>query len=142
MVDIEETNIGAHALLITNDGKVVLQQRDTRPGIINSGLISMFGGTIKSTDSLKEGLKRELKEELELDINNYEVEQLGTFYKTKKLDGVDWEVNVFTVKTVGIENLKLHEGKEFVCDYPKELLKKDKLTRITRLVLEKYISRQ
>ena len=47
MIDKEETNIGAHALLITSDGKIILQQRDNRPQIVNPGLISIFGGTIK-----------------------------------------------------------------------------------------------
>ncbi len=26
MVDIEETNVGAHALLVTKEGKIILQQ--------------------------------------------------------------------------------------------------------------------
>ena len=139
MVDKEETNIGAHALLVTSDEKIILQQRDINPNIANSGLISMFGGTIKAADSLLEGLKRELKEELELNADHYSIEKLGTFNKTKELDGVNWEVNVFTIKTVNLTDLKLHEGSGFVCAFPEELLKKDKLTRITRLALEKYI---
>ncbi len=139
MVDVEETNIGAHALLVTKEGKIILQQRDTSLGIVNSGLISMFGGTIKAKDNLEQGLRRELLEELELNIDNYTVEKLGTFLKTKKLDGLDWVINVFVVKNVDLENLKIHEGKGFVCDYPDKLLKLDKLTRITRLVLQSYI---
>lgn len=139
MVDVEETNIGAHALLVTKDGKIILQQRDNTPGIVNPGLISMFGGTVKSIDSLEQGLRRELLEELELKIDNYIIEKLGTFCKTKKLDGVDWIINVFVVKNVDPESLEIHEGKGFVCDYPDELLKSDKLTRITRLVLQSYI---
>jgi 8-oxo-dGTP pyrophosphatase MutT (NUDIX family) len=71
------------------EGKVILQQRDNNPGIVNPGLISMFGGTLKLEDSPELGLKRELEEELELKIENYQVETLGVFYKTKALDGVD-----------------------------------------------------
>lgn len=139
MVDIEETNIGVHALLITPEGKIILQQRDANPGIVNPGLISIFGGTIKAKDNLEQGLRRELMEELELNIDKLSVTKLGTFLKTKELDGLDWVINVFIVKNVELENLKLHEGKGFVCDYPEELLKLDKLTRITRLVLQSYI---
>jgi len=139
MVDAEETNISAHALLVTKEGKIILQQRDNILGIVNPGLISMFGGTIKAKDNLEQGLRRELLEELELNIDNYTVEKLGTFLKTKEMDGLDWVINVWVVKNVDLENLKIHEGKGFVCDYPAELLKLDKLTRITRLVIQSYI---
>lgn len=139
MIDKEETNIGVHVLLVTPEGKVILQQRDNNPKIVNAGLISMFGGTLKTADSIKEGLKRELLEELELNIDSYSVKELGVFYKTKEVDGVDWEVNVFTIENVSPKNLKLHEGKGLICDYPRELLKNNKLTRITRLALEKYV---
>lgn len=139
MVDVEETNIGAHALLITDEGKVILQQRDNNPGIVNPGLISIFGGTIKIGDSLEQGLRRELLEELELDIELLTVKKLDTFMKTKELDGLDWEINVYIVNDIKPEKLKVHEGVGFVCDYAEELLKLDKLTRITRLALQSYI---
>ncbi len=142
MIDKEETNIGAHALLITSEGQVILQQREEKPGIVNPGLISMFGGTIKAKDSIKEGLKRELLEELELNTDKYSLKDLGVFYKTKEIDGVDWEVNVSLIREVRLEDLRLNEGKGFVCDYPKELLKKDKLSRITRQALEKYVAQR
>jgi len=142
MVDVEETNVGVHALLITKEGKIILQQRDNNPGIVNPGLISIFGGTIKAKDNLEQGLRRELLEELELNIDDLLVTKLGTFLKTKELDGLDWVINVFVVKNVELENLKIHEGKGFVCDYPEELLKSDKLTRITRPVLQSYIDLQ
>jgi 8-oxo-dGTP pyrophosphatase MutT (NUDIX family) len=142
MVDIEETNIGVHALLVTNEGKIILQQRDSDPGIVNPGLISIFGGTIKTKDSLEQGLRRELLEELELNIDNLSTTKLGTFLKTKELDGLDWVINVYVIKNVKPENLKIHEGKGYVCDFPEELLKLDKLTRITRLVLQSYLDSQ
>jgi len=139
MVDIEETNIGVHALLVTSDGRIVLQQRDDKPGIVNPGLISIFGGTIKKADSLEQGLRRELLEELELDIDGMSVDKLGTFMKTKELDGTDWVINVWVVKNVEMGDLKIHEGKGYVCDYPEVLVKSKKLTRVTSLVLQSYI---
>ena len=138
MVDIENTNIGAHALLVTNEGKVILQQRDSSPGIVNPGLISLFGGTIKSGETVEEGLKRELLDELELTLDDYHVENMGVYTKTKELDGVDWVVNVFVINEVRLEDLRLNEGKGIVCNYPYEILKSEKLTRITQLVLQDY----
>ncbi len=142
MIDIEETKVGAHALLVTNEGKIILQQRDNNPGIVNPCLISMFGGSSRRGDLPEDCLKRELAEELELDVTLYKVEKLEVFNKTKEIDGQDYEANVFVIKNVHSENLKIHEGKGFVCDYAKELLKLDKLTRITKLSLESYIDSQ
>lgn len=139
MVDIEETNIGAHALLITNEGKVIMQLRDDLPGIVNPGLISLFGGTIKSGESVEEGLKRELRDELELNLDDYIVEKMGVYTKTKELDGVDWVVHIFLIHGVIREELNLKEGKSIVCNYPYEIQKSDKLTRITKLVLTDYL---
>lgn len=136
MVDIEETNIGAHAILRTSDGKVILQQRDNKPGIVNPGLISIFGGTLSASEDIEVGLARELMEELELDVSNLPIFKLGTYYKTKELDGVDFEVNVFTIDDIDVNELKLHEGKNIFCSTLENALQSDKLTRITRLALE------
>jgi 8-oxo-dGTP pyrophosphatase MutT (NUDIX family) len=138
-VDIEETNIGAHAILVTPDGKIALQQRDNNLGIVNPGLITVFGGTLRSSDNLDEGLKSELMEELELDITNYEVSKLGAYHKTKEIDGVDFVINVFIVKDVSIENLKLHEGKNIYCDFAENVINNPKLTRICKLAVADYI---
>ncbi|MBP9817896.1 NUDIX domain-containing protein [Candidatus Shapirobacteria bacterium] len=138
MVDIEETKVGAHALLVTSEGKIILQQRDEKPGIVNPGLISMFGGSAQKGELMEECLERELKEELEINIYLDQVKKLGIFYKTKEIDGQDYEANVFVVKGVEVEKLKVNEGKGIVCDCPAELLKLKKLTRVTRLALEHY----
>ena len=142
MVDIEETNVGAHAMLVTNEGKIILQQRDNKPGIVNPGLISIWGGSLRLDESEEIGLKRELMEELEINIENYRVSKLGVFKKTAEEDGQNYLANVFIIENVKIEDLKIHEGKGVVGDYPAELLKSDKLTRITRLVLQSYIDSQ
>jgi len=128
-------------LIITPNGKIVLQQRDTNPNIVNPGKITMFGGTIKTSDSPETGLKRELFEELELNIDNFEVKKLNTFLKTKELDGTDYIIHVFLVKNVDLDKLKLHEGAEFVCDTAENLLKNPKITRITKLALLDFVAK-
>ncbi|OGM21660.1 hypothetical protein A2714_02165 [Candidatus Woesebacteria bacterium RIFCSPHIGHO2_01_FULL_38_9] len=134
----EETNIGVHAILTTSDGKVILQQRDSNPNIVNPGKISMFGGTIKKTDSLKKALRRELLEELEFDLKNHPLSKLGTYEKKKQIDGIDYTIHVYVIKEVDLKKLKLHEGKDFVVGKAKEILKNPNLTRITRLALTDY----
>lgn len=142
-VDKEETNIGAHAILISNVGtsdlkSLLLQQRDNNPEIINPGLISMFGGTLKKNDDVQHGLIRELKEELELNIEIKDLRKLGVFYKTKELDGIDYTIHVFIIEDIDPSKLKLHEGKSIYNATLEECLKNQKLTRITRLALEAY----
>ena len=137
-IDKEETSIGAHALLLTEDNKVILQQRDTNPQIINSGLISMFGGTLKSDENIEEGLTRELFEELELEISINDLKKLGVFHKTKAIDGVDFEINVYTIENVDIDSLILKEGKSFYYASIERALENNKLTRITRVALEYF----
>lgn len=139
MVDKEETNIGAHALLVIPQGKLILQQRDDRPGIVNPGLISMFGGTIKKSDNLATGLQRELSEELELKISPQNCHKLGIYKKTKELDGVDYTLHVYVIKDIDPTKLILHEGKGFIIDSSNILLGNPKLTRITRKALKDYI---
>lgn len=135
-VDTEQTNIGAHAILISKDGDVLLQQRDNNPDIVNPGLISMFGGTLLRGESPRMGLMRELKEELELDIKELAVENVGTFFKTKELDGTDYKIHVFLIKDIDYLTLKLREGKLIYKTSLKDSLSNLKLTRITRLALQ------
>lgn len=141
MIDINNINISAHALLFTKEGKVILQQRDNDPHILSPGLVAIFGGSVNLGESIDSGLRRELAEELELDIDGLPVEKLGIFAKTKEMDKVDCTIHVFVVRNVDVSSLKLHEGKGLVCDFPSEILKLNKLTRIVRLALQSYIER-
>jgi len=139
MIDKEETNIGVHAILVTDDLRVILQQREVKPRLINSGLTSLFGGTLKFRETLREALVREIKEELEIDISKREIENLGIYKKTQQHDGVDWQVNVFIVKYINPKELILHEGKSIYCVDPNIALNNGKLTRITRLAIKDYL---
>lgn len=141
MFDIEETNIGAHAILVTKEGKIILQQRNIDPQLINSGKISMFGGTLKKNEPLIDGLLRELEEELELKVNKLKIIKLGKYEKTRQLDGQDHTIYVFVIKNIALDELTLHEGKRFFCDFPEKALINKKLTRIARLALEDYLKR-
>ncbi|OGM25011.1 hypothetical protein A3D00_04195 [Candidatus Woesebacteria bacterium RIFCSPHIGHO2_02_FULL_38_9] len=136
MINKEETTIGTHCILVTSEGEIILQQRTIDPNIVNSGKIAMFGGTIKTSENLIKGLRRELLEELDLDINEYNVEKLGTYYKTQKLDGIDYTIHVFLVNGIKESDLKLHEGAGFAKGKIDTLLKNPNITRITRLALK------
>ena len=139
MVDIEETNIGTGAILVNPQGKIILQQRDKKPEILNPGMIAIFGGILKKGDTVEDGLKRELNEELELDITGYRIKKLGVFIKTVEIDNIDDTIYIFVIKNVKEKSLVVHEGAGYICDWPEKILENKKLTRITRLAVETYL---
>jgi 8-oxo-dGTP pyrophosphatase MutT (NUDIX family) len=137
-IDVEETNIGSHAILITKDGNIILQQRNKQKNLANSGLISMFGGTSKLNEQDDDALKREIMEELGIDIEGKDIRKMKSYKKTKDTDGVDWIVNVYIVYDIDLKTLRLYEGKSIYCTTVKEALNNKNLTRITRLALNDY----
>ncbi len=133
---------GAYALILTPEGNVLLQQRETKPDIKNSGKIAMFGGATENNEALINGLRRELFEELELNIDEYKIEKFGVYQKTKKLDGMNHCVNVWLVYDVDQSKLILHEGETIISDKPKNLINNPKLTRVTKLALQDLINKK
>jgi 8-oxo-dGTP pyrophosphatase MutT (NUDIX family) len=61
----------AAALLLGEDGRYLLQLRDDIPQIWYPGHWGLFGGAIESGENELEGLRRELREELELEFTNF-----------------------------------------------------------------------
>jgi len=55
------------AILWTEDGRVLLQQRDDRPDLRYPGCWTLFGGQVEAGETPDEAIARELIEELELD---------------------------------------------------------------------------
>lgn len=100
----------------------------------------MFGGTINKSETVLEGLKRELNEELEYDISAHKVQKLGVFEKTKDIDGIDYTIHVFVIDNVHANKLVVHEGSIFAAENNKEIIKNTKLTRITKLSLMSFIT--
>lgn len=62
---------GVSAILINSLGQVLLQQRDDNPAIRYPGHWSLFGGTIEDGESASEAVAREVKEEIDFDMQNF-----------------------------------------------------------------------
>ncbi len=54
------------AILWTDDGRVLLQQRDDRPDLRYAGQWTLFGGQVEDGEDADTAIRRELIEELEL----------------------------------------------------------------------------
>lgn len=138
----KQTNAGAFAIIVTKEGRILLQQRTTSSRILNSGRISVFGGRLSEGEEIMDGLRRELLEELELLIDEYEIEKLGIYQKTSELDGVDDVLHIFIVRNVDAGNLKLHEGESILSVDPVDALNNEKTTRITKLAVEDFVKKE
>ena len=147
---------GVHALLVTKGGEILLVKKgsDYQYDAKNAGKVALFGGGMEVGEDMFVALKRELSEELELDIENLEVKPLETYAKTLAMDGVDVEVHVFVVSGVDRGLLVLREGdamidgvahdanREIIEGSADELLARSDITRITRLALQDFIKNQ
>lgn len=60
-----------HGVLLV-DGAYVLQLRDDRPGIASPGMWAFFGGSLEQGEKPEAGLRREIAEELSIDIGSCE----------------------------------------------------------------------
>lgn len=56
------------AVLLNEQGEVLLQQRDEKPTLRYSGYWTFFGGAVEAGESPDEAIERELREELEIEL--------------------------------------------------------------------------
>ncbi len=62
----------AAALLVTADGRYLMQQRDAKPEILLPDHWSLFGGTVDAGETAAAAMRRELIEELEFEAPRIE----------------------------------------------------------------------
>ena len=118
------TAIYSHAILTTLDGRFIMQSRGYNPGITNPGGISLFGGGLEGGETPLECMKRELMEEIELEVGNFEL--LWVSHGTAPDKVTPAERYHYLVKNVDPSTLTLHEGDaicvmtfEEIWDHPK-----------------------
>ena len=125
------------ALLVDTNGKLIAQQRDDKPGITNPGMVSLFGGTSHEGESPIETLRRELQEELELEVNSNNL----LLQTVKHENGTNVACSIYIVTGVDAEKLKLHEGAGFATGTPEELLNRP-VTAVTQQAIEAFVEAQ
>ena len=127
----------AGALLMDANGKLVVQKRDDKPGITNPGMVSLFGGTSHEGESPAETLRRELQEELELDINPDNI----LLQTVKHENGINVACSIYLIEGVDVDTLNLHEGAGFAVGTPEELLSRP-VTAVTQQAIEAFVEAQ
>ena len=126
---------GAGVILITNDKKVLLQYRDKNTRW-NRDSWSEFGGQIERGETPEKAIRRELKEELGIELTNL---KFFKKYKLQRKRGI-YEQFVFTASfNYSLESLKKRqkEGKDLAL-FTHEELKNLKMADYTREILKDF----
>ena len=111
------------AIIVLNDGRFLCQLRSQIPGIFYPDHWGLFGGAVEPSESPEEGLKRELMEELALEIDNAEYFTEFTFdFSFRGLGHVWRRFYVVPIDSNKLEQLKLGEGRKFKVFTARELL--------------------
>jgi 8-oxo-dGTP pyrophosphatase MutT (NUDIX family) len=127
-------------ILKTTDNKLLLQQRDNKPNITNPGMIAIFGGTAKASETSTDCAKREALEEVDLSINKKNLKPLATYHTTVPSVG-EVESHIFLIEGVKQSNLHLKEGKGIFILDPNQDITILNLTPVCRLALTNYLER-
>jgi len=126
----------AHAILITKGFDLIMQRRDTKPGIYNSGKVGIFGGSCEGEETIIECLQREIEEELCINIQDkkFNVKFHKKYTKTIEVHGQDAIVNLYLIYPVEISELTVMEGVGLAVGKSNELFNEN-LTVLAREVV-------
>jgi 8-oxo-dGTP pyrophosphatase MutT (NUDIX family) len=120
----------AVALLVLEDGRYLMQQRDQKPGIFYPGHWGLFGGGIEPGETAEGALRRELHEELGL-----EEPIVASWFTNITLDftpcgngPVERHFYEVRLRTAQMERLVLGEGRAMRAFEGRELLTRERVT--------------
>ena len=127
----------AGAVLLRPDGRVLLQLRDDKPGIVSPGEWSLFGGGLDVGETPAEGMCREIAEEIGFHVRH--------FRPLLVYDGWRARYHIFLAAIdAPKEEMVLAEGAGFAYWGPADALGLARITSIARLgiVAMKKLKRQ
>ncbi len=132
----------AGVLLITPEGKVLMQQRDNNPNIMNPELVTTFGGSVEEGETPEQTAIREMKEEVFLNLSTEDISFFKIFEKNKIIHGEDITCYIYIAKDIDKNNLVVREGKGFVEISKDDNLNDYKFSILAKEILEDYFSKQ
>ena len=101
------------AILVTEDGRYLVQLRDDIPGVWYPGHWGLFGGSVDPGETEIAALRRELREELELDMGEARL-FVGFNFDLRPAGLSQYYRNYYEVlvSPTALDRLVLHEGAE------------------------------
>ncbi len=110
-------------ILYTDDGRVLLQQRDDKPEIPYPGFWTLFGGAVEAGETPDEAVHRELMEELSISLPMAFWHDYVCPVRSKP-GGVTTRNFVYTARLVQpVESLTLYEGQAMRLFSPSEAMR-------------------
>jgi len=101
------------AILVGTCGRILLQQRDDKPGLLYAGLIGLFGGHREGSETHLDCLQRELVEEIGEQVAPERCEHLVSFaVQYPQGGGVKGEF--YVVRGLPIDRLVIMEGSPLI----------------------------
>lgn len=131
-------NANAEILLMRDDGAVILQIRDDKPGITNPGLVSSFGGHIEEGEEPIDAAVREINEETNLGLDKEQLQFYRKCRKTKETHGEDWGVYYFVATNISEAGLEVYEGVGYTIIRSAQELAQAKTSVLLKQVLGDY----
>ncbi|MFA6447143.1 MAG: class I tRNA ligase family protein [Patescibacteria group bacterium] len=126
---------GCGAVLETVKGMFLFQKRDQKAPI-QPGMIALFGGGREPGENILSCLKRELEEELELDISKRTAKYIGDA-ASRTRPGKYY--SIFHIEDIDLKTLKLHEGESIVEMSLQEALSHKLVTEFTKKRIELFL---
>jgi 8-oxo-dGTP pyrophosphatase MutT (NUDIX family) len=123
-----EAQNAAAALIVVEGGRYLMQLRDNRPDIYYPGYWGLFGGALDIDEEPLDALRRELREELSLNVG--EVNYFTRFDFDMSSVGRSWLFRIFYVvelSAAALQRLRLGEGKSMRVFDPAALLNLEKV---------------
>ncbi|MGY3698549.1 8-oxo-dGTP diphosphatase [Bradyrhizobium sp. USDA 3240] len=103
---------GTSALLVSTDGRLLMQLRDDLPHVSDPGKISLFGGRREGSETFLECVVREIHEEIGYYLPPARFERIGRYFgPDHSTPGGTLRGEVFLAREVPIDRLKVTEGR-------------------------------
>ena len=92
--------------LVNSEHKFLFQLRDNKPNITYPGMWGFIGGHVEEGESLIEGLRREISEEISIEIKD--IKEIGSYYDKT----IDESTTIYRgTLNVPAENINIGEGR-------------------------------
>ncbi len=111
-----------NAFLVNSNGQLWIPRRGPNKRIFPLCLDMSMGGHVESGESYEEALKREVKEELNMDLNVIPYELLGHLTPTQ--NNVSAFMNVYEIKSDQVPDFNPDDFVEFYWLTPEDFMKK------------------
>lgn len=126
------------AVLFDKSGNVIVQSRDQKPGIVNPGMITLFGGGQDENEPSQACIIRELSEELGLKAGPDDLRFLGYVDKVETDDGIT-RCSIFSVDGIEPDALRLREGRAIAINTAGYFLGSPKVSEVTKISIRAAI---